>query len=485
MAIRVVIAALVPISPEEAYHWNFARHLDWSYYDHPPMVAWAIALGRLVLGDTALGVRLVPLLFSLGTGVVLARLARRFYGEPAATYVVFLLALEPCVSVIGGWGFPDSPLLFFWSLTLAFVWQAIDSNQRLWWLLAGAALGAAMLSKYTAAFLVPSLLGYLLFSRRYRRWLATPWPYLAGIVSLVVFMPVLYWNWLHHWGSFQFQSTARFQAANDFSLRAGGIFLGEQWLGILPLTLGLGIVAFWQAARSSRPEERFLFWMFLPMIAFFGMFGFTPSYHLLWALPAYLALTVLMAGVLVRGENRLAQIFLAKWKWTVGIASVLVVFMLFHATCVIPRITPLRETYGWDEVAFHAKAQREGLPEGSFYLAIGNRSYPFPSQLAFHLNTPDQVHAADLLNIEALQYRFWDNPEKLVGKDAVIVLEGGRDQAWILSILGNYFQALEPAGELVVPVGKIPLAAKRQLRFLLYRGHGYRGLAAVADSNGQ
>jgi hypothetical protein len=155
--------------------------------------------------------------------------------------------------------------------------------------------------------------------------------------------------------------------------------------------------------------------------------------------------------------------------------------MLFHATCVIPKITPLRETYGWDEVASRAKAQREGLPEGSFYLAIGNRSYPFPSQLAFHLNAPDQVHAADLLNIEALQYRFWDNPEKLVGKDAVIVLEGGRDQAWLLSILGYHFQAVEPAGELVVPVGKIPLTAKRQLRFLFYRGHGYRGLAAGSE----
>jgi dolichol-phosphate mannosyltransferase len=481
MVVRVIIAALVPISPEEAYHWNFARHLDWSYYDHPPMVAWAIALGRLVLGDTAMGVRLIPLLFSLGTTVVLARLARRFYGEAAATWTVFLLALEPCVSVIGGWGFPDSPLLFFWSLTLAWVWRAIEGQSRLWWLLAGSALGAGMLSKYTAAFLVPSLFCYLLLSWRDRRWLVTPWPYLSGLVSLVVFLPVLYWNWQHHWGSFHFQSTARFQAANDFSLRAGAIFLGEQWLGILPLTLPLAGIAFWRGARSSRLEERFLFWMFLPMFAFFGMFGFTPSYHLLWGLPAYLALTVLMAGALTEGDNRLARFFVAKWKSIVVLASMLVVLVMFHAAWVIPGIPPLRETYGWDEAAARAKAEQRGLPEGSFYLAIGNRSYPFPSQLAFHLDAPNEVHATNLLNIDGLQYRFWDDPKQLIGSDAVIVMESGKNQPWMLEVAGRYFQSIDPAEELVVPVGKIPLGTSRQLRFLFYRGHGYRGPSPGGD----
>src|SRR5262245_46064480 len=76
--IRLVMAWIIPISPEEAYHWNFSRHLDWSYYDHPPMLAWAIAAGRLVFADTELGVRFVPLLFSIGTMVSLAWLARRF-----------------------------------------------------------------------------------------------------------------------------------------------------------------------------------------------------------------------------------------------------------------------------------------------------------------------------------------------------------------------------------------------------------------------
>ena len=122
-----------------------------------------------------------------------------------------------------------------------------------------------------------------------------------------------------------------------------------------------------------------------------------------------------------------------------------------------------------------AKAERSALPEGSFYLAIGNRSYPFPSQLALHLACPEQVLGTNLLDIDGLQYRFWADPEQYVGKDALVVLEGGQGNAWMLKILANYFESIHPAGELVVPVAKIPLGPRREVRFLFYRAFGYRG----------
>jgi hypothetical protein len=523
-AVRFLMAWIIPLSPEEAYHWNFARHLDWSYYDHPPMLAWAIALGRLVFGDTELGVRFVPLLFSTGTAAVLARLAQRFYGERAAAWTVFLLAVNPCVLVIGAWGFPDAPLLFFWSLTLGLVWRALERGQGTWWLGAGAALGAAMLSKYTAAFLVPSIFGYLIFSKQHRRWLATPWPYLGGVIAILVFMPVVYWNWTHHWASFRFQSTARFAAANDFKWRSGLVFLGEQWLAILPLTLPLGLVAFWQALVSRRPQERFLLWLFLPMIGFFWMFGFTPSYHVLWALPAYLSLTVLMAGAVVGGETLLARLYRDQIKWIGVAAGCVLIGCVIHAVWVLPGISPLRETYGWDQIAARARVERLKMEDrelrmedrgsriedgesrieeterflvnprssilnphsskdpqsssipGVFYLGIGNRSYPCPSQLAFHLNAPELVHGSSLFGLRNLQYQYWSHPEDLRGQDAVVVLESGINDAWIQKIVAAHFQSVEPAGELLLPIGKLPFGHKRQVRYLFFRAYGYRGV---------
>jgi dolichol-phosphate mannosyltransferase len=469
-----VVAALVPLLPEEAYHWNFARHLDWSYYDHPPMIAWSIALGRLLLGDTPLGVRLVSLLFSLGTAGLLARLARRVYGPAAAPWAVLFHALQPAALIVGGWGFPDAPLLFFWALTLTWVWQALDTGRPGWWLAAGVALGGGMLSKYTAAFLVPSVFLYLLCSGRDRRWLATAWPYLAGLCSLVVFTPVLYWNWTHEWVSFRFQGPARFQAANGLSLSAGLRAAGEQWLAILPLTLPLALAAAGRVARSPRPAERFLFWSFMPTAAFFALMGCTPSFHLLWPLPAYLGLTLAMSGTVVEGVGRVTRFYRARWRWVVGTGALATVLTALHAVFVLPGVLPLREIYCWDVVADRAGALRAALPEGSFFLAAGGQPYTPPSQLAFHLGSPERVYGQSLLDREGLQYRFWTRPEELVGKDAVVVIEGGDHSGAVREVLRPYFRTVEPALELDVPIGRLAAWPRSSVRFALYRAHGYR-----------
>jgi len=251
------------------------------------------------------------------------------------------------------------------------------------------------------------------------------------------------------------------------------------------------------------------------MIAFFWAFGFTPSYHVLWALPTYISLTVLMAGAMVRQETLVAQWYRRGIKGILAVAACGLVLGVTHAAWVIPGISPLRETYGWEEIADRAKAERDFLlaqqanaaakmedreskiekgdfhPQSStfdprpspgvFYLAIGNRSYPCPSQLAFHLNDPENVHGTSLIGIRNLQYQFWSEPEKLRGQDAVVVLESGTGNPWTLLILAKHFQSVEPAGETVLTIGKLPFGPKRQRRFFFYRARGYRGLQEEAN----
>jgi dolichol-phosphate mannosyltransferase len=470
---QIAIAALMPVLPEEAYHWNFARHLDWGYYDHPPMIAWSIALGRLLLGDTPLGIRLIPLGFSLGTSWLLARLARCIYGGSAAVWSVRLYALMPAAFFIGGWGFPDAPVLFFWALALTCVWQAFETRLPGWWLAAGGALGAGMLPKYTAAFLVPAVFLYLLCSRRDRHWLASPWPYLAGVCSLVVFSPVIYWNWTHDWVSFRFQSTARFQAAHTIQLSAGLQSMGEQWLFTLPCTLPLAVFAVRRTFGSTLQAERFLFWSFAPMALFFFLLGWTPSWHVLWSLPAFLSLTVLMAGTLAHSSNWIVSLFRARWRWLAGLEAGFAILIVLHAVCILPGMPRLRETYGWQEAAAQARVLRDSLPEGSFYLAVGGRPYPPASQLAFHLNTPDQVYGENLIGREALQYRFWADPGRFAGKDAVVVIEGDDPTGNARQSLRPFFETLEPAIHLVTPIGRKIFWPTRSAQFTLLRARGY------------
>jgi hypothetical protein len=221
-----------------------------------------------------------------------------------------------------------------------------------------------------------------------------------------------------------------------------------------------------------------------------------------------------MAGAVVEGQTLVGQLYRDRIKWIGALAGCVFVVSVSHAAWVLPGISPLRETYGWDKIAARAKAEREILlatratqvkkledggwriedragmldsrssildPQfspgpGPFYLAIGNRSYPCPSQLAFHLNAPELVHGSSLFGIRNLQYQYWSHPDELRGQDAVVVLESGINDAWVQGLVAAHFRSLEPAGELILSIGKLPFGRKRQVRYLFFRAHGYNGL---------
>ncbi len=470
LPLRFALAALVPLLPEEAYHWNFARHLDWGYYDHPPMIAWAIAAGRLFFGDTPMGVRFVPLLFSIGTTVLLARFARRIYGEAAATWAVLLFTMAPVPLLVSESGFPDAPLLFFWVLTMTLAWEAIEGNRPTLWPAAGAALGAAMLSKYTGVLLVPSVLGYLLLSGRDRRWLATPWPYLAGVTALIVFLPVVYWNWQNHWVSFLFQSKGRFEESRGFSLHR---YLLSQSLAMFPLALPLLGAAVLRVLRPTRPVEAFFRACFFPMFLFFGVVSCLRPPHILWPLASYMGLVVVMAGIVAEGVGKIARFYHLSRTGLIVLTGAVLMAGGIHLAFFLPWISPLQGPYGWKEVAERAKAIRAELPASAFYLGLG-RKYTCTSQLAYQLNLPAEVHGANLIGNPGLQYSFWCKPEEMVGRDAVIVIEGDLRAQETLDELQRGFKSYQHRGEVVVPVGRSTLREAPPLKFQLYVGRGYR-----------
>ena len=441
--VRLGVALLVPILPEEAYHWCYARHPALGYYDHPPMIAWMIGLGRLVAGDTVIGIRLVPSLASIVTAGSVGWMSRQLHGASAARWTVILLSLQPLSLVGFGFGFPDAPLVLFWALAAAFVVQALRSGAGAWWLAAGGALGAALLSKYTACFLGASVFLYLLVSPRDRRWLKTPWPYLGMLVAVAVFSPVFYWNATHDWASFRFQSVDRLKDAQTPHLRGALAFLGGQWGTVVPLTLPLAVAATVVAARRKSPEDVFLLCLSLPMLLFFFVVGWTRATHVLWPFPAWLALTVLMGDALARGPGLVAAGYRARWMWVLGISVAALAVASVHLVRPVPGVKPLRELTDWDEIAAEARRLRTSLPSDSFYVGVGRR-YSCAAQLAYHLNAPELVHAKNLLGEDGLGFAYWDRPDRLLGKDAVVVSESDWSPN-LEACLGRSFRHVERA----------------------------------------
>src|SRR5512147_911871 len=92
VGVRLIAAALTPITFDEAYYWMWSKHLAGGYYDHPPMVALVIRLGTMLAGDTEFGVRLVSILLALPMSWAEYRAAAILFGSQrvAATATILL-----------------------------------------------------------------------------------------------------------------------------------------------------------------------------------------------------------------------------------------------------------------------------------------------------------------------------------------------------------------------------------------------------------
>ena len=91
--LRLAWAACLGVGNDEAYHYLFTVHRDWSYYDHPPMTAVVEAVGLAFAGGrvSAWALRLGFIGLFAGSTLLLARLTARFYGPRAGALAAFAL----------------------------------------------------------------------------------------------------------------------------------------------------------------------------------------------------------------------------------------------------------------------------------------------------------------------------------------------------------------------------------------------------------
>jgi 4-amino-4-deoxy-L-arabinose transferase-like glycosyltransferase len=198
-ALKLILAAVAPMSGDEAYFLIWGRHPDLGFYDHPPMVGWLASL-LLLFSDAEWWVRLPAVLASLLVAWGIYRLLRDTDEEKAA--LAALLYLAAPVSLFNVLLTTDTPLIVASFFSAAFLWRGEQSGARAHYVWAGVWLGLAFLSKYFAALL---LLAYGLLwltgprdARRNRNFL---WLLLAMLPFLAL---SLYWNATHCWANIMF-----------------------------------------------------------------------------------------------------------------------------------------------------------------------------------------------------------------------------------------------------------------------------------------
>jgi 4-amino-4-deoxy-L-arabinose transferase-like glycosyltransferase len=262
IVLRGVVAAMLPLSAEEAYYWLWSKHLAAGYFDHPPMIAWLIRAGTALFGDTPFGVRMTGVLLSLPASWFVWRAAASILKDEdraALAALLFNLTLMATVELLAAT--PDMPSVVTSAAFVYFLARARETGKGAWWLGAGIAAGLGLLSKFSMLFLGAGAFAWLVLDRDARRWLVTPWPWTAALLALAIFVPNLLWQSKHHWETFAFQFGR--VSTGHFTLRFLGEFLGAQFGLATPLIFVLMATGLWRATRlsSSRLLLALLVWV--------------------------------------------------------------------------------------------------------------------------------------------------------------------------------------------------------------------------------
>ena len=367
--LRIVYASAIELRTDEAYYWTWSKEGALSFLDHPPGIAWLIRFGTAIFGDTVLGVRFGGIVAMLVTQLLLADIVRRLTHDVRAIVVAVLMPEAALYyGLLMAKVAPDVAMIPF---AVAMMWSLVrlaQSGDGRWWLAAGLFAGLSLLSKFTAIMFAPAVAAFLLVPDWRWRWLRSPYPYLAVLVAIAVFSPVLIWNAQHDWASFRFQGV-RATANYGVSLRTIGDYIGLQFglvgFVMLPVVLTGLVLTAWRGYRTREPVAILLSTAVLVPFLYFFFKSLTLRVGDTWPMfmwpVGFAAAAVNLAAMTKEGWSARmlkSSLFWANTAVVSGIAFVVIVFLYYVAAPwnFLGKIDPIGAEAGYEQVAARAQA---------------------------------------------------------------------------------------------------------------------------------
>jgi dolichol-phosphate mannosyltransferase len=474
--LRLVYIGLPNLIPEEAYYWNYAMHPSLSYLDHPPMVAWLINIGTQIFGNSETGVRIGMLFCWVLTLVFSFGLARNLFNKAVAIRTTLLVAVLPFFFFTSIIATPDAPLAACWAGALYFLERALLGKSRWAWIGVGVFTGLGLDSKYTIALLGAATLTFILTDRQSRRWLLRPQPYIAAAIALLLFTPVLLWNYSNDWASFAFQSTRRLQdESGEFALH---LLIGSIIVLLTPIGLvAAGASMFGALSKNcGTPQHepyalrrrRFIQIFTLVPLSVFVLFSIFHQPKLNWTGPLWLAVLPAIAARMPQNltlhRGVVSSVALRLWIFT--FVSILLFFggTLHYLAIGLPFIRypawsglPL----GWEELGASVEVLEDQyeLELGEDPIVVGLDRYQLASELAFYRRHTDEgwqeTSSRHLVGGDALMYEHWFPSENYAGRSLLLIslhraqLEGVDAAKWFKTVGPILFQDVFKEGKLI------------------------------------
>lgn len=309
LILRAIFALSIGFVDDDAYHWSWTQQLDWSYFDHPGMIAWLEYVTTSIFGHNQLGIRLPSFICFSFVVWVTWKIVKDLFDPWAATFTAAMVLFAPLWGFGGFVSSPEPPFMLLWLLATWVFWQGVREDGKQWsvkktWLWLGVIMGVGFNTKFPMVLIAPGFGLYLLTTPSRRRQLLTPWPWIGIVIATIALAPVIYWNLKYDWPSFKFQFRDR---------HTGGSFDPKRWLGFFGMQIGLlspGVyfsimTAFVASMQKFRePRWRLLFCLSLPSFLIFYPQPLWADFKPHWMGPAYFILAFGMGGLWSQG-----------WQW--------------------------------------------------------------------------------------------------------------------------------------------------------------------------
>ncbi len=489
---RIVYLFITPLDlvPDEAYYWDWGRHLSWGYYSKPPLIAWINGLSTALLGASAFSVRLPAVICGSLTLVALYGLACRMFNARTAFWSVVIAVIAPGSAIINLIMTIDAPLVFCWSLALYLLWRGLENDGRFSWIfLTILCCGVGLLAKQMMLFFPILTIIYLASNPKERHHLHRPWPYLLLILPLLFLIPDLYWNSQHDWITFQ-HTAHHFEGNHSFwrFITTLPDFIGGQLLLIAPLTwilfVGLAIVMTRKFGSLAGKFKFLILFSALPL-AVFALMSLRQRINANWPAVFYSTAFILIAAWISEQKifrpNLPVAIAepLASWRkifpWLLA-SGILLTILVYSLTFYMGHTSlgggskdPFHRLKGWRELGqeIGQLVQNDGQKTSHtivgvpFIMAVTRQT---ASELAFYVKGQPRVYLwNDRPGRVTSQYDLWSGPIDKIGDDALLVLE---KEKTLNPRLRGMFKRVDVLRELKIPMGE---AASRD--YTVYLGH--------------
>lgn len=420
----------VGLGPDEAQYWTWSQQLDWGYYSKPPGIAWQIALGTKLFGNTEFGVRFVTILFSflLSLSVYFAAISSRLK-ESTAFWAAMAMAFSPLGILSSLFATTDIGMVLFWSLSSWIVIDALAKRISLNYYLLGLTIMCGALFKWPIYLFWGFAIGFAL---KYRFLFSRHLP-LSIVLSLLGLLPSVIWNFQHEWGTFKHVAatvSGGSEGSHHLGLFNGNLldFLGAQVALISPILFVLLIASFVHLLVHRRvlsPQLQFCGFIPLTILLFYSLLALFQKIQGNWCVFAYSTAFIFLSWYsceqLPKGKLWI--------KLGIILSIVLTLFVLSIPTLQshnvmsnykIPyKISPFRHNVGWSNIStILSKAGYD--PENEFL--FGDK-YQTTSVLSFYGPKQKRAYFFNLHEIRKNQFTFWPGmPEEQVGKNGYFVV---------------------------------------------------------------